>query len=50
MNFDGSKMLEGLGAGVVLTSPKGDKLQLFSFLRCSLAGSRLRAPSHSWLP
>jgi ribonuclease HI len=27
MNFDGSKMLEGLGAGVVLTSPKGDKLQ-----------------------
>jgi ribonuclease HI len=27
MNFDGSKMLNGLGAGVVLTSPKGDKLQ-----------------------
>jgi hypothetical protein len=27
MNFDGSKMLEGLGAGIVLTSPKGDKLQ-----------------------
>jgi hypothetical protein len=27
MHFDGSKMLEGLGAGVVLTSPKGDKLQ-----------------------
>jgi ribonuclease HI len=27
MNFDGSKMLEGLGAGVVLTSPQGDKLQ-----------------------
>jgi ribonuclease HI len=27
MNFDGSKMLDGLGAGVVLTSPKGDKLQ-----------------------
>jgi ribonuclease HI len=27
MNFDGSKMLSGLGAGVVLTSPKGDKLQ-----------------------
>jgi ribonuclease HI len=27
MNFDGSKMLEGLGAGVILTSPKGDKLQ-----------------------
>jgi ribonuclease HI len=27
MNFDGSKMLGGLGAGVVLTSPKGDKLQ-----------------------
>jgi ribonuclease HI len=27
INFDGSKMLEGLGAGVVLTSPKGDKLQ-----------------------
>jgi ribonuclease HI len=26
MNFDGSKMHEGLGAGVVLTSPKGDKL------------------------
>jgi ribonuclease HI len=27
MNFDGSKMLGVLGAGVVLTSPKGDKLQ-----------------------
>jgi ribonuclease HI len=27
LNFDGSKMLGGLGAGVVLTSPKGDKLQ-----------------------
>jgi ribonuclease HI len=27
MNFDGSKMLGGLGSGVVLTSPKGDKLQ-----------------------
>jgi ribonuclease HI len=27
MNFDGSKMLDGLGAGVILTSPKGDKLQ-----------------------
>jgi ribonuclease HI len=27
MNFDGSKMLEGLGAAVVLTSPKGDKPQ-----------------------
>jgi ribonuclease HI len=27
MNLDGSKMLEGLGASVVLTSPKGDKLQ-----------------------
>jgi hypothetical protein len=26
MNFDGSKMRGGLGAGVVLTSPKGDKL------------------------
>jgi hypothetical protein len=26
MNFDGSKMLGGLGAGVVFTSPKGDKL------------------------
>jgi hypothetical protein len=26
MNFDGSKMLVGLGAGVVFTSPKGDKL------------------------
>jgi ribonuclease HI len=26
MNFDGSKMLRGLGAGVVFTSPKGDKL------------------------
>jgi ribonuclease HI len=26
-NFDGSKMLGGLGAGVILTSPKGDKLQ-----------------------
>jgi ribonuclease HI len=27
MHFDGSKLLGGLGAGVVLTSPKGDKLQ-----------------------
>jgi ribonuclease HI len=27
MNFNGSKMLGGLGAGVVLTSPKGHKLQ-----------------------
>jgi ribonuclease HI len=27
MNFDGSKMLGGLGAGVILTSPKEDKLQ-----------------------
>jgi ribonuclease HI len=27
MNFDGSKMLGGLGADVVLTSPKGGKLQ-----------------------
>jgi hypothetical protein len=26
MNFDGSKMRGGLGAGVVFTSPKGDKL------------------------
>ena len=26
MHFDGSKQLEGAGAGVVLTSPKGDKL------------------------
>jgi hypothetical protein len=26
MNFDGSKMRGGLGAGVVLASPKGDKL------------------------
>src|SRR4051812_42240008 len=27
MHFDGSKMRTGLGAGVVLTSPKGDKLK-----------------------
>jgi ribonuclease HI len=27
MHFDGYKLLRGLGAGVVLTSPKGDKLQ-----------------------
>jgi hypothetical protein len=27
MHFDGSKLLRGLGAGIVLTSPKGDKLQ-----------------------
>jgi ribonuclease HI len=26
MNFDGSKMLLGLGAGIVFTSPKGHKL------------------------
>ena len=27
MHFDGSKMLAGLGAGVVLTSPIGDTVQ-----------------------
>ena len=27
MHFDGSKLKEGLGAGVVLTSPKGDNLR-----------------------
>src|SRR3954466_7187768 len=27
MHFDGSKMLAGLGAGVVLTSPMGDTIQ-----------------------
>ena len=27
MHFDGSKMLAGLGAGVVLTSPTGDTIQ-----------------------
>ena len=27
MHFDGSKMLAGLGAGVVLTSPIGDSVQ-----------------------
>jgi ribonuclease HI len=27
MNFNGSKMLGGLGVGVIFTSPKGDKLQ-----------------------
>ena len=27
MHFDGSKMRTGLGAGVILTSPKGDKLK-----------------------
>ena len=27
MHFDGSKMRPGLGAGIVLTSPKGDKLK-----------------------
>ena len=27
MHFDRSKQFEGLGAGVVLTSPKGDKLR-----------------------
>jgi ribonuclease HI len=27
MNFDGSKMIGGLGASVIFTSPKGDKLQ-----------------------
>ena len=27
MHFDGSKMLAGLGAGVVLTSPAGDTVQ-----------------------
>jgi ribonuclease HI len=27
MHFDGSKLLGGLGAGVILTSPKVDNLQ-----------------------
>ena len=27
LHFDGSKMKEGLGAGIVLTSPKGDRLE-----------------------
>ena len=27
MHFDGSKMLAGLGAGIVLTSPTGDTIQ-----------------------
>ena len=27
MHFDGSKMHGGLGAGIVLTSPKGDRLE-----------------------
>ena len=27
MHFDGSKMRTGLGAGVILTSPKADKLK-----------------------
>ena len=27
MNFDGSKRLEGAGAGVILVSPQGDKLK-----------------------
>lgn len=27
MHFEGSKMRTGLGAGIVLTSPKGDKLK-----------------------
>src|SRR3989337_1180876 len=27
MHFDGSKMPSGLGAGIILTSPKGDKLK-----------------------
>ena len=27
MHFDGSKMYEGLGAGIVLTAPKGNRLE-----------------------
>ena len=27
MNFDGSKRIEGAGAGVILTSPQGDKMK-----------------------
>jgi hypothetical protein len=27
MHFDSSKMRGGLGAGIVLTSPKGDRLE-----------------------
>ncbi|SPT19417.1 unnamed protein product [Triticum aestivum] len=30
MHFDGSKMCTGLGAGIVLTSPKGDKLSIIT--------------------
>ena len=30
MHFDGSKMLAGLGVGVVLTSPMGDTVQYVS--------------------
>ena len=30
MHFDGTKMLAGLGAGVVLTSPTGDKFSMYS--------------------
>ncbi|KAK1611269.1 hypothetical protein QYE76_034942 [Lolium multiflorum] len=30
MHFDGSKMRNGLGAGIVLTSPKGDRLDYLS--------------------
>jgi hypothetical protein len=29
MHFDGSKMIHGLGAGIVLTSPKNDQLRYF---------------------
>ena len=36
MHFDGSKMRTGLGAGIVLTSPKGDKLRHIANSFCRL--------------
>ena len=35
MFFDGSKMLNGSGAGVVLVSPRGDTLSYVLQLHCS---------------
>ena len=35
MHFDGSKMLAGLGAGVVLTSPTGDTVQYVLQIMCT---------------
>ena len=53
MHFDGSKMRTGLGAGVVLTSPKGDKLKYalqIHFAATTASPSMRRSFTGSGLP